>query len=155
MNCAVGSYIYLCRLFYPMPSVHQTLYFENSAGQVYAHSQGYAILRYSAGRRAAGSFEALGTALAKLLTLRQWPRFLSDQRLLTPLSEAEKRWTTANWMGNSVGRPASLREAIVLSTDVFTRLGVTEILNQTTALAAGLVIHYFTEEAPALAFLLA
>ena len=138
-----------------MPTAHQTLYFENTAGQVYEHAQGYAIIRYSAGKREAGSFEALGTAIGKLLTLRKWQRFLSDQRLLTPLTETEKRWVADSWVTNSMGRPPFLREAVVLSNDVFTRLGITEILSQATALAGGLVVQYFTEDAPALAFLLA
>ncbi|MGI4833523.1 MAG: hypothetical protein ACRYFK_08695 [Janthinobacterium lividum] len=138
-----------------MPSISLPLYFENAAGHVREHPAGYGIINYNAGKRAAGSFVELGTQMGQLLVARRWARFLSDQRLLAPLSETEKTWVTDFWIGQQVPRPAHLAEAILLASDVFTRLSLAQILNQSSSAIGSLTIQRFESESTAHAWLLA
>lgn len=136
-----------------MPFDDLLLYFENAAGQVREHPAGYAVVCYSLGKRQPETFEALGTQVGKLLLARQWHRLLSDQREMTPLSEAEKRWIAEQWLTHRVPRPATLREAVLLPADVFARLSMAQILNQASATAGTIALHSFTDEAAAQAYL--
>ena len=129
-----------------MPFSKLQLYFENQAGQVREHPAGYGVITYKAGKREPGTFEALGTHLGRLLLARQWHRFVSDQRLLAPLTEAEKEWTTTRWVNQHELRPAQLSEAILVASDVFTRLSLAQILNQSATEANGITIQYFEQE---------
>ncbi|NML64843.1 hypothetical protein HHL22_06455 [Hymenobacter sp. RP-2-7] len=137
-----------------MPFTSLPLYFENTAGYVREHPAGYGVICYGAGKREAGSFVELGTRLGQLLVARRWTRFISDQRLLAPLSEAEKSWVTEYWIGQRVPRPAHLIEAILLASDVFTRLSLAQILNQSSSAIGSLTIQRFESEAAAHAWLL-
>lgn len=136
-----------------MPFTSLPLYFENAAGHVREHPAGYGIISYTAGKRAAGSFMELGTKVGQLLVARRWSRFISDQRLLAPLTEAEKAWVTEFWIGQQVPRPPHLTEAIILASDVFTRLSLAQILNQSSSAAGSLTIQHFDSEATAEAWL--
>ncbi len=137
-----------------MPFSHLPLYFENAAGQIREHPAGYAVICYSVGKRQPEAFEALAVQLGRLLLLRGWHRLLSDQRELAPLSDAEKTWITEEWLTGKVLRPAALWEAILIPSDVFARLSVGQIFNQTTAAAGTITLQSFTEEAAAHAYLL-
>ncbi|MGI4742832.1 MAG: hypothetical protein ACRYG7_47345 [Janthinobacterium lividum] len=137
-----------------MPFAPLSLYFENAAGQVREHPAGYAVICYSLGKRQPETFEALAVQLGRLLLLRGWHRLLSDQREMTPLSEAEKTWITDEWLTGKIRRPAALWEAVLVPVDVFARLSVGQILNQTTAAAGTITLQSFTEEAAAHAYLL-
>ena len=129
------------------------LYFENAAGQVREHPAGYGIICYHAGKRPADSFAELGSKIGQLLVARKWGRFISDQRVLAPLTEAEKTWVTEFWIGQRVPRPAHLTEALLVASDVFTRLSMAQILNQTSSAAGSLTIQYFDKEDAAQAWL--
>ena len=137
-----------------MPFATLPLYFENAAGQVREHPAGYGVVTYKPGKREPGTFEALGTHLGRLLLDRQWQRFVSDQRLLAPLTEVEKEWTTTRWVNRHELRPAQLREAILVAGNAFTRLSLVQILNQTATVAGGITIQYFEQEDAAQRWLL-
>ena len=136
-----------------MPFSTLPLYFENAAGQVREHPAGYGVICYTAGKREPGTFEALGARLGQLLLARRWDRFLSDQRLLAPLTEEEKAWATDSWVNQATLRPAQLREAILTAGDVFTRLSLVQILNQAATAAGGITVGYFDDEQTAQAYL--
>lgn len=137
-----------------MPFSTLPLYFENAAGQVREHPAGYGVICYTAGKREPGTFEELGTRLGQLLLARRWNRFLSDQRLLAPLTETEKAWTTDHWVNQATLRPAHLREAILTAGDVFTRLSLAQILNQAATTAGGITLKYCEDPEAAQAYLL-
>ena len=132
-----------------MPFSTLPLYFENAAGQIREHPAGYAVITYKAGKREPGTFEVLGTHLGRLLLARQWTRFVSDQRLLAPLTEAEKEWTTTRWINQHELRPAQLHEAILVAGNAFTRLSLAQILSQAATTAGGITIRYFEQEVAA------
>ena len=127
------------------------LYHENPAGQLLEHPDGYAVLRYAAGKRAPTEFQALVTHLGQLLLRRGWTCFLSDTRLMEPLSEAEKAWINTYWLDGKMHRPAQLQGAVLLATNAVTRLGVAQV--QRSAPAANIRYQNFLDEAAAHAYL--
>lgn len=134
-----------------MVSLPPFIHFENNAGQVLTHPNGYAILRYLPHRRQPTDLPQLLTALGQLLLWRRWQRFLADNRQMPPLGEAEKAWFVEHWLGHKVPRPAPLYSAVVLPTEVVARLSISQMLGE--ANPATLVYRAFTEPGPAEAYL--
>ncbi|MGI4835324.1 MAG: hypothetical protein ACRYFK_17875 [Janthinobacterium lividum] len=127
------------------------IHFENTAGQVLSHPNGYAILRYLPNRRQPTDLAHLLTALGQLLLRGGWHRFLADNRLMPPLSEAEKTWFVSQWLSRKIPRPAPLYGAVVLPTEVVARLSINQMLNE--AHSATMVYRSFTEQSQAETYL--
>lgn len=132
----------------PTPSA--TTVFTNAAGALLAHPAGYAEVRYAANPLRIADLQPLLAQLGQLLLQRGWYRILLDVRQLKPLSEAVKQWTQANWLTPVIARPASLAQATLLPTDVFSRLGVQELQ---LGVSNGNRNRNFSDEAAAHAYL--
>ena len=91
------------------------------------HPAGYVVARYAAGKRPAGALAAILTQVGALLLRRGWQGLLSDTRLLAPITEDEKAWVSTYWQGAQIPRPEHVDVAIVLSNDVFVRLGMSQL----------------------------
>jgi len=112
-----------------MPDPTLALYFENNAGQIWEHPDGYAFVCYHANKRQPGELERLIMRTGALLLTRGWQRVLGDQRLMKPQSEEEKAWILEQWYGGKVARPTHILAALVLAKDVFTRLATQQIIS--------------------------
>ncbi|MDF7815189.1 hypothetical protein [Hymenobacter sp. YC55] len=77
----------------PLP----VLYFDNPMGRIFAHPDGYALLRYQAGHRTLADVHDFLVHTGRLLQHRRWLKFLSDQRQLTPFTEAERALILDYW----------------------------------------------------------
>ncbi len=122
-------------------------YYENPAGQLLEHPNGYAVLRYAAGKRSPIELQGLLTHLGQLLLRRGWTRFLSDTRLMEPLTETEKDWVTTHWHDGKIARPPHLQGVILAATNAVTRLGIGQVLRHATP--NNIHYHTLTDEAEA------
>jgi len=103
-------------------------YFQSPAGLVLEHAHaGYAELRYLPSKRQPGELAALLTHLGRLLLARDWHRFLSDNRQMTPYSAEEKQWFGSQWLTGVVPHPTPLTGVIVLPEHVVARLSFLEM----------------------------
>lgn len=131
-----------------------TTYFQNSAGLVLEHAHaGYAELRYLPSKRQPGELAALLTHLGRLLLARDWHRFLSDNRQMTPYLAEEKQWFSTQWLSGVVPHPSPLTGVIVLPEDVVARLSFLEMSMR--ASEASLRYRTFQKADQALAYLAA
>ncbi|GAA3959436.1 hypothetical protein [Hymenobacter antarcticus] len=127
------------------------LYFENAVGRLYAHPDGYALLRFSPGKRKLSELQGLLSNMRSLLEFNRWHRFLTDQRLLAPLTPEEVAWIVDHWHDTAAQHPAGLYGAVVMAQDVFTRLAMGQIVQQ--ANTASMHFRRFETEAEATAWL--
>lgn len=127
------------------------IHFENNAGQVLSHPNGYAILYYLPNRRQPNDLARLLTALGQLLLRGGWHRFLADNRQMAPLNEPEKKWFVEHWLGRKVPRPAPLYGAIVLPVEVVARLSISQMLGE--ANSTTMIYRSFTEQSQAETYL--
>ncbi|MGI4735842.1 MAG: hypothetical protein ACRYG7_11765 [Janthinobacterium lividum] len=105
-----------------------TIYFHSPAGLVLEHAlAGYAELRYLPSKRQSGDLAALLTQLGRLLLARDWHKFLSDNRQMTPYSADEKQWFVSQWLPGGVPRPTPLTGVVVLPEQVVARLSFLEM----------------------------
>jgi hypothetical protein len=127
------------------------VYFENAAGRVLEHPNGYAVFVYAPGKRVLTDLQALLTHTAQLLTRRSWHRMLADQRRMSPFTEEENKWIVEYWLDPANQRPQGIYAAILLAEDVFARLSVSQLIQD--AQAAALTYHLFDNEPEASAWL--
>ncbi|QJX47982.1 hypothetical protein HMJ29_13955 [Hymenobacter taeanensis] len=73
------------------------LYFENAMGRILEHPNGYVLIRYHPGKRSLVDLQEFLTHVGRLLQLRNWHKLLSDQRLLSPLTEEEQALILDYW----------------------------------------------------------
>lgn len=133
-----------------MPTTQVSTFFENAAGQILAHADGYAVLRYLPGKRQPTDLATLLTHLGRLLLAHGWHSFLADNRHMTPLDPAEKEWFVQHWLGRGgqpVPRPVPLYGCVVLPTEVVARLSITQMVGE--ADAATLLYRTFIDYAEA------
>lgn len=105
-----------------------TIYFRSPAGLILEHaSERYAELRYLPSKREPEELATLLTQLGRLLLARDWHKFLSDNRQMTPYSAAEKQWFVSQWLPGLVPRPTPLTGVIVLPEQVVARLSFLEM----------------------------
>jgi hypothetical protein len=131
-----------------------TTYFQSSAGLVLEHPLGhYAELRYLPSKRQPGELAALLTHLGKLLLARNWHRFLSDNRQMTPYTTDEKQWFVSQWLPGTVPRPVPLTGVVLLPEQVIARLSFLEMSMK--AAEGSLRYRTFHELDEALAYLTA
>jgi hypothetical protein len=105
------------------------LYFENPAGRIFAHGDGFIVFQYSAGKRSFTDFQELLTQTSNLLDRNNWNRLLADQRLMAPHTQEEAAWIVGNWL-TEIGRRrrGGIYGAVLLAHDVFARLAMNEVM---------------------------
>ena len=131
-----------------------TIYFQSSAGLVLEHPlDRYAELRYLPSKRQPGDLAALLTQLGRLLLARDWHKFLSDNRQMTPYSAEEKQWFVSQWLPGEVPHPVPLTGVVVLPEQVVARLSFLEMSMK--AEASSLRYRTFKELDEALSYLTA
>jgi hypothetical protein len=127
------------------------LYFENVIGRLYAHPDGYAVLRYHANPRSLLDVHEALIQVGRLLQRHGWHKFLSDQRQLLPFTEHEQALILDYWqarhftMGPTTG-------AVLPSADVLAYRSFTHIWEQARG---ALRYRLFDDEAGAAAWLVA
>lgn len=127
------------------------LYFENAAGRLLEHTDGYVVFQYHAGKRKFAEFQALLTHTYNLLARNQWHRLLGDQRQMSPFTEEEIVWIRTSWLGKYSQRPGGLYGAIILAHDVYARLAMSQVMHESQASA--LTYRLFENEEDAGAWL--
>lgn len=125
-------------------------YYQNTAGELLEHPDGYAVVRYQATKHAPADLRALLVNLGQLLLRRGWSRYLSDARLMPPLSPDEKLMSRDDWYGGLIQRPAVVRVAVVAAINAISRLGIAEVVQQA---GNGISYRNFADEASAHTYL--
>ncbi|MBF9239656.1 hypothetical protein I2I05_19845 [Hymenobacter sp. BT683] len=124
------------------------LYFENKAGRLLEHPDGYVVLEYKPGPRQFTDLQALLAHVRNLLERNRWHRLLGDQRLMAPFSEQERAWIVEYWLDRSRQRAGGIHSAVILAHDVFARLSMDQVTH--AANVSALTYRVFdTEEAAA------
>ncbi|RPD44084.1 hypothetical protein DNI29_22050 [Hymenobacter sediminis] len=116
---------------------------------IFAHPDGYVLLRYHPGPRTLADVQNVLTHTGKLLTLRNWHKLLSDQRQLSPFTEDEQALILDYWQARHFAAGLTLG-AVLLSQNVFTRLSFHTIREQAYG---ALRYQVFEDEAEAAAWL--
>jgi hypothetical protein len=125
------------------------LFFENAMGRVLEHPNGYALIRYNPGKRTLADVQDLLMNLGRLLQKRGWFKLLSDQRLLSPLSEEEQALILDYWQARHFLFGATVG-AVILANNLSTRLSFARIREQAHG---SLRYHQFDNELTADAWL--
>ena len=134
-----------------MPATAPRLSFENAVGRLYEHPDGYALFQFKTGKRNLSDLQRLLTHVRRLLARNRWHRFLADQRLLAPFTPEEVAWLVLHWRDTAAQHPAGHYGAVVLAQDVFTRLAMSQVMQQ--ANAGAMHFRRFETEADATAWL--
>ena len=125
-------------------------YYQNPAGELLEHPAGYAVVRYQTTKHTTADLRALLVNLGELLLRRGWSCYLSDARLMLPLSPDEKQLSRDDWYGGRIERPAVVRVAVVAATNAISRLGIAEVVQQA---GNGISYRSFADETSAHAYL--
>jgi hypothetical protein len=120
------------------------LYFNNPVGRVWEHPDGYAHIVYEPGPRQLQHLQAFLTHTGQLLRLRGWQRLLGDQRLMAPFTPEESQWIVDFWLTAEQRGTSTIYGAVLLPHDVFARLSVSQVMNDTRA--AALIYRLFDSE---------
>jgi hypothetical protein len=127
------------------------LYFENPVGRVLEHPDGYAVVQYAAGARDFATFQAFLTHTSHLLRRYNWHQMLADQRFMAPFTDEERTWIREYWLARSANDNYELYGAVIIPEDVFARLSLNLIMNDSQQSA--LTYRLFDAEAEAVAWL--
>ncbi|GAA4509493.1 hypothetical protein GCM10023172_43070 [Hymenobacter ginsengisoli] len=127
------------------------IYFENAAGRLLEHPDGYVRFEYFPGKRKLTDLQALLTHTGQLLKRNNWNKLLGDQRLMTPFTPEESAWIVDYWLDRARQRPGGIYGAVILANDVFARLSMTQVM--TDAKAAALTYRLFDSEEKAVEWL--
>lgn len=127
------------------------VYFENAAGRVLEHPDGYVVFVYQPGLRQLRDFQAIITHTGRLLVRNDWHRILGDQRQMVPLTPEERTWAVTFWQQHTAQHPAHLCAAVVLAHDVFARLAASQLKSEMRY--ANMTYQQFDEERDAVAWL--
>jgi hypothetical protein len=127
------------------------VYFENSVGRLLEHPDGYARVNYNPGKRELGNFQAFLTHTSLLLRRRGWHKLLADQRDMAPFTDEERAWIHDSWLASSASEGYLMYGAVLVPNDVFARLSLSLMMNETRESA--LTYRLFNSEAEALIWL--
>ncbi|GAB3334176.1 hypothetical protein GCM10027511_42890 [Hymenobacter humi] len=127
------------------------IYFENSVGRLIEHPHGYALVQYAAGPRDFTTFQAFLTHTSQLLRRHGWNKMLADQRLLSPFTDEERNWIREFWLARSESIGQALFGAVVIPSDVFARLSLNLVMNDSQHEA--FTFRMFEDEAEAVLWL--
>jgi len=94
-----------------MSVVALPIVFENTAGIIAAHADGYALVRYHPVTRRSHDLQGLLEYLGSFLITQGWERILCDARNMQALTNDEQRWVQEQWYPNNVLRPNQLSTA--------------------------------------------
>lgn len=127
------------------------LYFDNPAGRLWEHPDGYVVFEYLPGKRRFSDLQALLTHTGNLLQRNGWRCLLGDQRLMTPFTDEESHWISSYWLDPTNQRPGGIYAAILLANDVFARLATSQVIHNNKV--AALTYRLFEREDEATAWL--
>ncbi|MCC3153978.1 hypothetical protein Q3A66_13560 [Hymenobacter sp. BT770] len=105
------------------------VYYENPIGRLLEHPHGFAVVQYNAGARDFTTFKAFLTHVSQLLRRHGWHKMLADQRDMAPFTEEERTWIGEFWLASSQSDGYELYGAVVIPSDVFARLSVNLVMN--------------------------
>ena len=135
----------------PLKPAELRIYFENPAGRILEHPDGYVVFQYHPGKRQLTDLQALLTHTRQLLHRNSWNKMLGDQRLMSPFTPEESKWIVEYWLDGSRQRPGGLYGAVILANDVFARLATDQVMHD--AQASALTYRLFDSEEKAVAWL--
>ncbi|MBO3271667.1 MULTISPECIES: hypothetical protein [Hymenobacter] len=110
-----------------MSIVALPIVFENTAGIIAAHSDGYALVRYHARPRRSNDLRNLLEYLGGFLVDRGWQRILCDARNMKALTLDEQRWMQEQWYPSNVMRPNQLSTVYLSGEDAAVQLLLEEM----------------------------
>ena len=124
----------------------------SNAGQVYADPAGFVRINWSGQSRTFAETQAMLNTAAATLARYGWGRILVDQTHMRPFSPQEQLWVAEEWLPAAVQQSGYRFGAVVVSTNVLTRLATAYV----TTSFADLPLRYrsFDDEAAAVAWLL-
>ena len=120
------------------------LYFENAAGRVFEHPDGYVVFQYLPGERRFPDLQALLAQTRDLLDRQCWHRLLGDQRHMAPFTEEESTWIVNYWLAEARQGPKGLFGALLLAPDLFASLPLPQVTHE--ARAGALTYRLFDTE---------
>lgn len=134
------------------PAAPFTTVLNSAAGQVYADPAGFVRVHWSSQPRTFAETCAMLTTAASTLARYGWGRVLVDQTNMPPFSPQEQQWITQEWLPAAVTVSGYRIGAVVVSTNVLTRLATAFV----TTNFSDLPLRYrsFDTEAEAVAWLL-
>jgi hypothetical protein len=95
---------------------------KNNAGQVIADPGNYLRLHWSDQPRTFADTCAMFTTAAAALARYEWGRILINQVKMQPFSPQEQEWISRQWLPEAVRTSGYRFGAVVVATDVLTRL---------------------------------
>jgi hypothetical protein len=125
---------------------------KNAAGQVLVDPAGFLRLEWGSQPRSFAQIQAMFTTAAQALEQRGWGRILINQVGMIPFSPQEQQWISTEWLPTAVTVSGYRAGALVVATNVLTRLATAYI----TTSVSGLPLRYrsFDTEAAAISWLL-
>jgi hypothetical protein len=121
--------------------------FENAAGRLLEDPAGYLRVWWSPRHRAPGEAQALFGHMAQALQRRGWHKILVVQTNMVAFTPPEQQWITREWLPYAVQQAGYRFGAVVVGTDVLTRLATAYITTHVQGLP--LVYRSFEHEAEA------
>lgn len=135
--------------FVQQPSTR--LYFENPAGRVLEHPDGYAVFQYFPGERKLTDLQALLTHTGLLLKRHNWNQLLGDHRVMSHHTPAESEWIVEYWLDSSRYGEDGIYGAILLAQHEFAQVPADQADQELKAEA--LTYRLFDKEENAVAWL--
>ena len=129
-----------------------TILLKNAAGQVLADPAGFLRLHWGGQPRPFAHTQAMFTTAAQALRQRGWGRILINQVAMIPFNSREQQWIRDEWLPAAVVESGYRAGALVVATNVLTRLATAYIT--TSAPALPLRYRSFDTEAAAVSWLL-
>ncbi|GAB3634789.1 hypothetical protein GCM10027422_03790 [Hymenobacter arcticus] len=124
----------------------------NAAGQVLADPAGFLRLNWGNQPRPFAQTQAMFTTAAQALEERGWSRILINQVSMIPFNSKEQDWISAEWLPAAVQQSGYRFGAIVVASNVLTRLATSYIT--TSVLALPVRYRSFDSETAAVNWLL-
>ena len=112
--------------------------FENTAGQLLADPAGFLRADWSAQPRSLADTKALFMQMADALRQQGWCKILVNQAQMPAFSPQEQAWIAQQWLPYAVEKGGYRYGAVLLSTDMYTRLATAYI----TTSVQGLPLRY-------------
>ncbi|TDN37091.1 hypothetical protein E4631_07440 [Hymenobacter sp. UV11] len=95
---------------------------KNAAGQVLVDPVGFLRLHWSGPFRTLADTQAMFTTAAQALNERGWSRILVNQVYMLPFTPQEQLWISQEWLPTAVRHSGYRAGAVVVATNVITRL---------------------------------
>ena len=128
-----------------------SLLFRNKAGQLRADTAGFLRMHWTSHLRTLADTQAMFASISAALLARGWSKVLINQVDMQPFLPTEQQWITQEWLPQAVQQAGYRYGAVLVSTDIFTRLATAYI----TTSVADLPLRYrsFDQEQAAVAWL--